>query len=305
MRIALLGLGLIGGSIARAVSAGRDGSGPLDESSTVVAWTPDGRAPAAALAAGLIDAGVDSIGDALTGADLVVLAAPPLACLDLLEAVAALRTVLAPGAVVTDVASTKTAIVERAAGLGLPFVGGHPMAGVTERGLEASDGTLFHDRPWVICEGPTSPADGYGRVATLARACGARPVALSPAKHDRAVASISHLPLVLAAALVETVVGRTEGGDSDGSPDGARADWPAARALAAGGWASSTRLARGDVAMATGIAITNGTVLAERIGELEETLASWRRAIEAGDAEGISARFEDARRRLLDDGKAG
>ncbi len=130
----------------------------------------------------LIDAGVDSIGDALTGADLVVLAAPPLACLDLLEAVAALRAVLAPGAVVTDVASTKTAIVERAAGLGLPFVGGHPMAGVTDRGFEASDGTLFHDRPWVICEGPTSPAGGYERVAALARACGARPVGDVPGR---------------------------------------------------------------------------------------------------------------------------
>ncbi|MFI5226010.1 MAG: prephenate dehydrogenase [Candidatus Limnocylindrales bacterium] len=301
MRIALLGLGLIGGSIARAIAAAREAAGPPVEAWTVVAWTPDGRAPAAALAAGVIDAAADSIGDTLSGADLVVLTAPPLACLDLLEAVAALRGVLPPAAVVTDVASTKAAIVERAAGLGLPFVGGHPMAGVTDRGFDASDGALFDDRPWVICEGPTSPEGGFEQVAALARACGARPVAMSAAEHDRAVASVSHLPLVVAAALVETVVARTDAIAADGSAGRAPADWPAARALAAGGWASSTRLARGDVAMATGIAITNGGVLAERIGELEETLASWRRVIEAGDVEGVSARFEDARRRLLDD----
>ena len=204
------------------------------------------------------------------------------ALLELLEAVAALRDVLAPGAVVTDVASTKAAIVERAAGLGLPFVGGHPMAGVTDRGFEASDEALFRDRP-VICEGPTSPDGGYDRVATLARAW-RRPVGMSPAEHHRAVASISHLPLVVAAALVETVVARKGAGDAHGSPGTARADWSAARDLAAGGWASSTRLARGDVAMATGIAITNGSVLAEKD----------RRA--RGDARGLAPGHRGRRR---------
>jgi prephenate dehydrogenase len=289
MRIALLGLGLIGGSIARAIS-GRGVGGPAASAPwSVAAWTPDGRAPAAALADGALDVAAASIRDALKGADLVILAAPPLACLDLLELVAADRAVLGPASLVTDVASTKAAIVDRATELALPFVGGHPMAGLTERGFGAADPDLFHGRPWVISVGPTSPEDGYERIAAFARACGAEPVAMSAEEHDRAVAGISHLPLVVAAALVETVAAGAGAGD-----------WPAARGLAAGGWASATRLARGDVAMATGIAITNGPVLAERIGALESTLAAWRRAIEAGDEDALAARFEDARRRLLD-----
>ena len=285
MRIALLGLGLIGGSIARAL-AERPGRDPGLDGWHVVAWTPDGRAPATALAAGAIEATAASIGEAIDGTDLVVLAAPPLACLHLLEVIASERDRLRGSAIVTDVASTKAAIVERAGVLGLPFVGGHPMAGVTERGFEAADGGLFAGRPWIVTAGPSSPDGGMERVATLARACGAVPVPMTAADHDRVVAGISHLPLVVAAALVEAVVDE---------------DWPAARDLAAGGWASATRLARGDVAMATGIAVTNRVALIARLAELEGRLASWRAAIEDGDADALATRFEEARHLLADE----
>ncbi|HYC07385.1 MAG TPA: prephenate dehydrogenase/arogenate dehydrogenase family protein [Candidatus Binatia bacterium] len=285
MRIALLGLGLIGGSIARAL-AERSEDGSNADGWHVVAWTPDGRAPATALAVGAIEATAESVGEAVHGADLVVLAAPPLACLDLLEVIASDRSRLHGSALVTDVASTKGAIVERAADLGLPFVGGHPMAGVTERGFGAADGGLFAGHPWVVTTGPSSPEGGEDRVAALARACGAIPVPMSAADHDRIVAGISHLPLVVAAAIVETVVDD---------------DWSAARDLAAGGWASATRLARGDVAMATGIAVTNREALIARLAELEGRLESWRHAIEEADADALAARFEDARRLLEDE----
>jgi len=289
MRVALLGMGLIGGSIARALAAETNRDEPLGDGSAweVSAWTPDGRGPRAAVAAGTIRAAAASIGEAVDGAELVILAAPPLACMELVGALAGPGR-LAAGALVTDVASTKTAIVERAGKLGVRFVGGHPMAGTHRTGFDAADAGLFVGRPWVI----TSPltADGADVVVRLARACGANPIAMTPAEHDAAVAAISHLPLVVAAAIVEAVVGE--------GPGPVRDDWPAARALAATGWASATRLARGDVSMATGIAATNGAAIANRLRDLEAVIAGWRRELEAGDGAAIEARFAAARARL-------
>jgi prephenate dehydrogenase len=293
MRVALLGLGLIGGSIARAldVANARTRATPEGGSWEIVAWSPRGSGPRQAAAARIVAVAADSIGEAVAGADLIVLAAPPIDCLALLDALSRPGLDLAAGAVVTDVASTKVGIVERAAAVGLPFVGGHPMAGRETTGWAASDEALFVGRPWAITPGPTSTPDGTARVHALARACGARPVELTAADHDSAVAAISHLPLVVAAALVESVAGPA------GGPD--RADWAIARALAATGWTSATRLARGDVAMGRGIVATNGPAIVARLRDLEAILADWRTAIETGDDAAVERRFRAARGRLL------
>lgn len=275
MHIAFLGLGLIGGSVARAaIRAGH--------ATRVTAWTPDGAGPRAATAAG-IEASA-SAADALRGADLIVLAAPPLACLDLLDELAgALGATLAPDAVITDVASTKGAIVARARSHRLRFVGGHPMAGRETSGYGTADPDLFRDRPWVVV--PAEPADAVAddRVADLATACGARPVWMSAPAHDSAVAAISHLPLVLSAALVEAMAGRP--------------DWPAAASLAAGGWVSMSRLARGDPAMGAGIVVTNAPAIADGLRDLQAVLAAWLELIEAGtiDPSEVERRLAAAR----------
>src|SRR6476661_10191382 len=194
MRVAMLGLGLIGGSVARAaIAAGAD----------VRAWTPSGDGPRAAKPDGIRPTA--GMAEAVDGADLVVLAAPPLACLELVDTLAGGGVPLGPDAVVTDVASTKAAIVERARAAGLRFVGGHPLAGRETSGYGASDAGLIADRPWVIV--PPEPPDeqAIGRVETLIAACAARPVRMTAADHDGAVAAISHLPLVVAAGLAETL----------------------------------------------------------------------------------------------------
>src|SRR6188472_2492897 len=135
----MLGLGLIGGSVARAaIAAGH----------SVRAWTPRGDGPTRAAGDGIARAA--GVADAVADADLVVLAAPPLACLDLIDTLAAPGSRLPAGAVVTDVASTKVAIVERAATAGLRFVGGHPLAGRETAGYASSDPALLAGRPWVI-----------------------------------------------------------------------------------------------------------------------------------------------------------
>lgn len=275
MHIAFLGLGLIGGSVARAaVRAGY--------ATRVTAWTPDGGGPRAATADGIVAS--SAAGDAIRGADLIVLAAPPLACLSLLDDLAGpLAHDLGPDTVVTDVASTKAAIVNRARAVGLRFVGGHPMAGSETSGYGTADLDLFRDRPWVIV--PAEPDDPAAddRVGGLVAACGARPVRMSAAAHDSAVAAISHLPLVLSAALVEAMGGRT--------------DWPAASSLAAGGWASMSRLARGDPAMGAGIVVTNAPAIADGLRDLQAVLAAWLELIEAGaiDPSEVERRLAGAR----------
>jgi prephenate dehydrogenase len=292
MRIALLGSGLVGGSIARALRAG---PGPASDGQavTIAAWTPSGAGPEAAVRAGVVDRMARDVADAVRGADLVILAAPPLACLDLVDELAGpARRALDAGVLVTDVASTKIRLVERAAAVGLPFVGGHPMAGHETSGFANARSDLFAGRPWIVVPGPSSPPGGVERVVALALACGARPLTMTAADHDAVVAGISHLPLIVAAALVETVAGRA------GEP--ARPDWPAAAALAAGGWTSMTRLARGDVAMAAGIAATNGPAIAARLRELRAVVDRWLTDLDRldPDADLLSNRFAAARERL-------
>lgn len=299
LRVTLLGFGLIGGSIARALAGTGDatpGTGRAGRAAgiSLTAWSPSGSGPREAEAAGLVDAVADNPAGALAGADLVVLAAPPLACVRLLDGLGGpWRGRLGAGATITDVASTKERIVGRATELGLPFVGGHPMAGREASGFGAATERLFEGRPWVVVPAPTAGEADVGRVERLATACGARPVRLTAAEHDAAVAGISHLPLVLAAALVEAVAGR----DAAVAP----ADWPLARELAAGGWQGMTRLARGDPPMGAGILATNAPRVAERLRDLRAILDSWLAVMEGPggpDADALERRLADARARL-------
>jgi prephenate dehydrogenase len=284
VRVAFLGFGLIGGSIARAIRE----RGPRADW-TLNAWSPTGDGPRAAATDGTIDQAASSAAEAIEGAELIVLAAPPEACLRLIDDLASgVRDTLSPEAVVTDVASTKAAIVDRATAHGLRFVGGHPMAGLETGGYAAADGSLLAGRPWVVVPGDDAATE---RVETLARATGAVPTRMAARAHDEAAAGISHLPLVLSAALVETVAGGVE----------VRPGWEAAEPLAAGGWASMTRLARGDVEMGTGIVATNADALARRIRDVRDALDGWLVDIErpgGPDRARIESRLTAARARL-------
>jgi prephenate dehydrogenase len=291
MRLGILGFGLIGGSIARALAA--DGS-----DWSVAAWSPTGGGPRAALADGTIDAAPATVEDTIAGANIVVLAAPPLACLELLDRLGgSLRGSLADDTVVTDVASTKGRLVDRAAAAGLRFVGGHPMAGLETSGWEASTAELFVGRPWVVVPADPSDEAARERVESLARACQALPLEMTAADHDAAVAAISHLPLVVAAALVEAVATTADGTT--------RADWPAASTLAASGWQGATRLARGDVEMGAGIVATNAPAIAARLRDLRRVIDAWLAELESADGPEpgwLVARLTAARQRLGDGG---
>jgi prephenate dehydrogenase len=287
----MLGFGLIGGSIARALRR--------DEGDwSIAAWSPSGDGPRRARSAGVVDDVGSLPAEAIDGADLVVLAGPPLACLSLIEDLRdRLAGALGVGAVVTDVASTKEIIGHHADAAGLRFVGGHPMAGREVSGYEASAADLFIGRPWVVVPGSRATTEDRERVERLARACGARPLEMSAADHDAAVAAISHLPLVVAAALVEAVAGS---GERDHRPD-----WPTAAGLAASGWLGMTRLARGDAAMGAGIIATNSGAITERLRDFRGAIDGWLAELErAGgpDSAAIAGRLAAARRRLEEQG---
>ncbi|HEV8516069.1 MAG TPA: prephenate dehydrogenase/arogenate dehydrogenase family protein [Candidatus Limnocylindrales bacterium] len=260
MRLTLLGFGLIGGSIALAL-----GKRP-DRDWRITAWSRSLEGPRRALARGLVAAVAPDPETAVRDADLVVLAAPPLANLDLLDH-------LGPGlagrdVTLSDVSSVQGPIADRAGRIaGLRFVGGHPMSGRERRGFGAATADLFAGRPWVLVPSPgAGPAD-LQRVRGLAVDCGADPLELEADTHDRAVAAISHLPLVLSVALAEAVV-------DDPS-------WPLARRLSAQGWRDNTRLARGDPALGAGILSLNGAEIRRWLTGLVSGLAAWDESLAA------------------------
>lgn len=164
------------------------------------------------------------------------------------------------------------------------------MAGRETSGFDAADASLFRGRPWVITEAVGGGDPGV--VRSLALACGAVPIELDAGRHDRLVASISHLPLLASVALVEAVAG------TQADPGG---DWPAAAALSATGWRDATRLARGDATMGAEIAASNAEAIAVVMRRLRDRIDEWVDLLEAPDgpdADAMRERLAAARARL-------
>jgi prephenate dehydrogenase len=289
VRTTILGFGLIGGSIARAIQTRcRPGSWQ------VTAWSRSAGPLRQALADGSVQVAAETIEEAVSGAELIILAAPPLVCLNLVDQIVGpLHSRLSDDVTVTDVASAKVSIVERADAAKLPFIGGHPMAGRELGGYSAALPDLFIDRPWVTVLGEYARLCDGERVGELVEACGAVQIPMAARDHDSAVAAISHMPLVVSAALVEAVAG--------GVGEDERADWHAAEALAATGWAGMTRLARGEPEMGAGIAATNAAAIAGRLRDVRAAIDGWLADLERDggpDAAALQQRFAVARSRL-------
>jgi len=187
--VAIVGLGLVGGSLARALSA----------AGYRVIGHDRPRVLRQAVAAGAIAVAARTVPLAVAEADIVVLAASPRTNRRLLpQAARAARA----GATLTDVGSVKRGICGDARRRGLTqFVGGHPMAGREVSGFAASKPDLFHGRRWILTPDSATTPTALRAVRALVRAAGAQPVVMTPAEHDRAVAFLSHVPQVVAWAL--------------------------------------------------------------------------------------------------------
>jgi prephenate dehydrogenase len=284
--LAVVGAGLVGGSIAAAAMAAGVARVTLTDAS------PEVRARARAL--GLAHEVVDGLPGAVAGADLVVAAVPTGSVGDVLVAAAA----IAPThAILTDAASLKydlTLDVESrlwASGADVGrFVGGHPMAGSERSGPDAADARLFQGATWVLTPTAATANDVLPTLSAFLRSLGARVVALPPDRHDELVAVVSHLPQVAASAL------------ADVAADVVDATGDAVLAVAGGGFRDTTRIAASDPTLWLGILQGNRTAVLDALGAYTDRLAVVRGAIERDDWATVAAvlsRASAARRRLV------
>lgn len=270
--VAIVGVGMIGGSIGKAlrarglarriVGAGRSASG-LE----------------AARRAGAITATAADLAGAVAGADLVVVAAGVAAIPALLDAVDAAAR---PGTLVTDAGSTKATIVaaweRRRKSRRCRFVGAHPIAGSHRRGAAAAEADLFAGRVTVVTPGPKTPAADTAAVGEFWSALGATVFVMPPREHDRMLAATSHAPHVVAAAL-------------------AAATPPDALRFTAGGWRDSTRVAAGDPELWADILLDNAGDLAAALGRFAGVVEKILAAVAAGDRKRLVALLERAKER--------
>ena len=280
-RLAVLGCGLIGGSFALALRA----AGSVGE---VVVFDHDADAAAEAVWLGIADRCEASLADAVDDADVVVVATPVSQAAALFEGIA---PCLAPEALVTDVGSTKRDVIAAARGALGPaigrFVPGHPIAGREVHGPAAARADLFDGKRVLLTPLPENAAGALARITAAWTACGARVERLDAAVHDLVLSSVSHLPHVLAYALVAQI---------------AEADDAELRfSLAGAGFRDFTRIAASSPAMWRDIALANRDALVADLDAFGARLALLRNAIAAGDAEAVERVFAiaaDARARL-------
>jgi prephenate dehydrogenase len=225
---------------------------------------------------------VDEPAAAAAGADLVVLALPVLA---VPGAARQLAPHLAPGTVVTDVGSTKAALCRRVEAVlpgGVPFVGGHPIAGTEESGFTASFAGLYRGARCLLTPGPSSTPAAVAAVRALWESVGMRVEEMDPAAHDRILAVISHLPHVVAYALVNAAAA-------------AERDAPGLLSYTGGGFRDFTRIAASHPAMWRDICLDNRAELLAAIDLFLAEAARLRALIEAADAAGLEEAFAAAR----------
>jgi prephenate dehydrogenase len=274
MKLALIGVGLIGGSFAAALRA----SGEVDE---VVGFDLDPEAARKGLAAGILDRAAASLAEAVSTADLVVLAVPVGA---MRPALAAIAGQLPPGALVTDVGSTKVSVIADAqatlGGAFHRFVAAHPIAGGERPGVEHADPRLFQDRLAITTPVTDTDPGALATVERLWRSVGARLERLAPDVHDRIFAAVSHLPHVLAFALVEMIAR---------SPD---AD--AKFAHAGAGFRDFTRIAASSPQMWRDVCLANRVALASELNTYRQSLATLQDAIDSADGATLERLFEAA-----------
>ena len=208
--------------------------------------------------------------------DLIVLATPIGAILKLLDELGT------GSSVILDVGSTKVSICRKAAALGVPLVGGHPMTGSEKSGPEAASGDLFEKAPFFLCPVSSTPDNAISRVTHVVEAIGANPVVISAEEHDRVVAQLSHLPQILSTLLADQTTEHRE--------------------LAGPGWRSFTRLAASPFHVWRDILQTSGSLPLE-LRLFTDRLCAVLDALERGNMKEVEAMFERANRAVSEEGR--
>ena len=281
MRIAVLGVGLIGGSIGLAARRG---------DAEVTGYDVDAGVIAEAVEHEAVDGTAASVAEAVAGAAAVFACAP----VGALPALVSEALAAAPAdCVVTDVGSTKRAIA--AAFDDERFIGGHPVAGLEVAGVRHARADLFDGAAWYLTPGPKASGVLYERLHGLLVSFGARPSAIDPESHDRLLATVSHLPHVLANVLVSQAA-RTRSREDEPLPSVG----PSFR--------DATRVAGANSGIWTDIYVQNAEAIADEVEAAAAALSEIAATLRARDADGIrrwNERARDDRRRLLESELAG
>jgi prephenate dehydrogenase len=277
--VVIIGVGLVGGSLGRAMRA-------LPDAPHVIGVELDADAREWAVANGVVGEAFAPNSprvDALLGpdgADLVVIATPVQVAVGWLGRLGKLGY----AGVVSDVASTKSAIfavAEMSLAADATFIGGHPMAGSERSGVQASTADLFRGAYYVLTPSPRTDPDVYRRLHALITSIGSRVIAIHPEQHDEAVAVISHVPHVAAAALTNMAAERTDEGED-------------VLRLAAGGFKDMTRIAAGSPELWTGIVFDNRDAVSRGLRDYAEQIGRFAGFVEAGDTERVLEWFARA-----------
>jgi prephenate dehydrogenase len=280
MRIAIVGVGLIGGSIGMAARH-RLGA-------EVAGYDPAPENLERGLAAGALDRAGESLEAAVAGAEAVFCAAP---VASLPGIVAAALAATGEGCVVTDVGSTKADLLASIDGIDgtTRFIGGHPLAGAETAGVEGSREDLFEGARWYLTPAPASQGVLFDRLHGVIAGLGARPQAIDAEVHDREMATISHLPHVLANALVSVAAGSLEKGER--APEVGRS------------FRDATRVAGANPAVWADIFSSNAPAIADEIDAVIAELTRSAELLRGGDREAFAEwqeRVRSHRRALLE-----
>jgi cyclohexadieny/prephenate dehydrogenase len=275
-RVALIGFGLIGGSIARAARA----QGLAGE---IVTSARSAKTRARVAELGIVDRVVETNAEAVKDADLVILCIPVGACGPVTQEIAAF---LKPGAIVSDVGSVKGAVVREMAPFipqGVHFVPAHPVAGTEHSGPDSGFAELFIDR-WCILTPPEgSDADAVEKLRAFWAGLGARVEIMTPDHHDLVLAITSHLPHLIAYTIVGTADELEEVTSSE------------VIKFSAGGFRDFTRIAASDPTMWRDVFLNNKEAVLEMLGTFNEDLSKLTRAIRRNDGEALFEHFSRTR----------
>ncbi|RUS48286.1 prephenate dehydrogenase [Cohnella sp. AR92] len=271
VKIAIFGVGLIGGSLALCWK-GKPGF-------RIVGHSVNPGSVSKYVSLGVVDEGTTSLADAALDADFIFLCVPVGRLNDYLDELA--RLPLKPGCIITDVGSTKASVVAHASGLdlnGAVFLGGHPMAGSERSGVEAATTDLFENAYYVLTPTDGTPPEAVERMKDLLRWTRANVVLTDSVLHDSIVGAISHLPHMIAVGLVNQIAGYNETNDLY-------------RSLAAGGFRDITRIASSDPTVWRDILVNNKTVLLQLLEDWKKEMDRFAELLKQEDGEGISEQF--------------
>jgi prephenate dehydrogenase len=276
-QVTIIGLGLMGGSLAGALRG---------QCRSVVGVARRDETIETALARGLIDRGTTWAAEGVRQADVVILATPVRIILEML---AALGPLLPPGCLLMDLGSTKAIIVEAMAYLpdDIEPLGGHPMCGKETSGIEAADPAIYRGATFILTPLPRTSEEALSLGRELAIAAGSQPLELDAERQDFLVGTMSHLPYLMACALVATA-------DATTSPD------PAAWKIVAGGFRDTSRVAGSDVNMMTDILLTNSEEVLKALRVFQGYVRRLARVVERGEEEDIHAMLGKIRQTRLE-----